>query len=159
MKSKSSGELRRAIALAQERKSGALCSLQQAWQEIHLRRGGDAAIYDTSGTVLRSFGQIAAEALVLEEELSEFSRGTVVAIQLGNHPAWPAVLLACLRNELVALPLERTMAEQERDAALNISQAGGLLTCDDSGFGKIRIQKCRATLIAWEDRQPALLKL
>ena len=87
-----------------------------------------AAIFDTQGKVLRTFAQIEEEARDLERKLLRgFRAGEVIAIQIGNHAAWPALLLACLRRRLVALPLERTMAERERDAALRICRAAAIV--------------------------------
>src|SRR6267143_3044274 len=101
-------------------KSTGADSLVEAWTSVcHL--GPKAAIFDTNGQVLRTLAQIEEEACHFERTLlGEFRSGSVIAIQVGNHPAWPALLLACLRSQLVALPLERTMAEGEREAALRI---------------------------------------
>jgi acyl-CoA synthetase (AMP-forming)/AMP-acid ligase II len=87
-----------------------------------------AAIFDTSAKVLRTFIEIEEESRNFERELLRgFREGEVIAIQAGNHVAWPALLLASLRKGLIALPLERTMAERERDVALRICRAAAIL--------------------------------
>ena len=45
----------------------------------------------------------------------ESIRGDVNAIQIGNHPDWPAMFLASLRKRLLVLPLDKSVSAQERD--------------------------------------------
>ena len=40
-----------------------------------------------------------------------------IPIQIGNHEDWPSILLTCLRKELMVLPLEQSISNQQRDAA------------------------------------------
>ena len=116
-----------------------------------------AAIFDPTGAILRTFAQIEGEARRFEEALlGEFRAGDVIAIQLGNHPAWPALLLASLRRQLVALPLERTMAEQERDAALRVCRARALADIRDE---QIALKRLSDEPVPWGPNPPALLKL
>ena len=137
-------------------KSASFDSLLVAW-EATLAGAGDApAIHDPSGDVLRSFAVIEQEARGFEHELiGEFYEGDVVAIQIGNHPAWPALLLACLRRRLVALPLERTIAPRERDVALEICHAAAVVEAEAS----IALRRLPHEKIHWAANQPALLKL
>jgi acyl-CoA synthetase (AMP-forming)/AMP-acid ligase II len=51
-----------------------------------------------------------------------------VAIQLGNGPEWPALILAAMRRRLVPLPLGVQMAAEERDLALATCGAAVLIT-------------------------------
>ena len=141
-------------------KAAADDSLLACWRETLARRAADAAIFSTSGAVLRTFADIEAEALVFaRERLHEFESGSVIGIQLGNHRAWPAVLLACLRQRLVALPMEQTMSSQEREAALGVCRAAALVTSDEADAGGIAISKRERTDVNWADRQPTLMKL
>ncbi len=134
-------------------------NLLQAWEETLTRRASAAAVLDTQARVLRTFAQIEAEAAEYARgELAGFAPGAVVAIQLGNHAAWPALLLACLRGKLVVLPLERTMAEQERETALSICHVAALATERESGGG-ISLARCAAEPVDWGEHPPALLKL
>src|SRR5213082_1703970 len=151
------GELRRAHALAQGMKSASSDSLLAAWT-VTLARGADGpAIYDTSGAVVRSFVEIEEEARGFERELlGEFADGDVIAIQIGNHGAWPALLLACLRKRLVALPLERTIAARERDIALEVCRAAAIVEAETV---TVALRKLPHEEIDWGTKQPALLKL
>jgi acyl-coenzyme A synthetase/AMP-(fatty) acid ligase len=131
-------------------------SLVAAWEST-LGLSPGAAILDTKGQVLRTFARIEEEALDFEQALlSECRPGEVVAIQVGNHPAWPALLLACLRNGLVALPLERTVTEQERDAALRICSAAALVISDEE---RVSLRRLPHEPIEWGPKPPSLLKL
>ena len=132
-------------------------ALLNAWDETLARRASDAAVLDTRRAVLRTFGDIEREAdQIANCSLTNLDVGSVVAIQLGNHPAWPAALLACLRRELVAVPLERTITEQERETALEICHAGALIT--DAG-ADVSITSRAAQPPEWGERVPVLLKL
>jgi acyl-CoA synthetase (AMP-forming)/AMP-acid ligase II len=107
--------------------------------------------------VLRSFAQIEGEARDFEQTLlGEFRPGGVIAIQIGNHPAWPALLLACLRRRLVALPLERTVTEHERDAALQICRATAVVELENE---RITLTPCSHEPVEWGQNPPSLLKL
>lgn len=135
-------------------------SLLASWRETLQRRADDAAIFSTTGTVLRTFADIEAEAAgFARERLQEFEAGSVVGIQLGNHRAWAAVLLACLRQRLVALPLEQTMSNYEREAALGVCRAAALVTSDRADEDGIAIAARDRSDIEWGERQPSLMKL
>ena len=129
-----------------------------AWRETMARRGGDPAIFDTAGRVLRTFAEIHDEALdFARRRLPASPPGSVVAIQIGNHPSWPALLLACLQRQLVVVPLERSIARAERDAALALCTAAVLIT--DSSPNETELTIMDAKPPDWRERQPVLLKL
>lgn len=131
-------------------------SLVEAWASLpHF--APRAAIFDTKGDVLRTFGQIEEEACHFEQTLlREFRPREVIAIQIGNHAAWPALLLACLRRRLVGLPLERTMAERERQAALQVCCATAIVEIENE---RIALRSLPHESIAWGPNPPSLLKL
>jgi long-chain acyl-CoA synthetase len=79
-----------------------------------------AAIFDVHGRVTRTFAQIERRASSFERELDSFALGDVIAVQIGNHPDWPSLFLACLRTRVVVLPLEQTMAEEQRRAVFEM---------------------------------------
>jgi long-chain acyl-CoA synthetase len=137
-------------------KSTGADSLVEAWASIsHLEQ--KAAIFDTRGQVLRTFAQIEEEARDFEQTLlRELRPADVVAVQIGNHAAWPALLLACLRRRLVALPLERTVTERERDAALRICCATALVDIENE---QIALRALPHKSIDWGPSPPSLLKL
>jgi len=94
-------------------------ALLAAWEKTLVQKRDAAAIFDTRGEALRTFGDIESRARNLEEKIGP-AAGQVQPIDLGNHPDWPSWLLACLRRRVVALPLEGTITPQQRAAALQI---------------------------------------
>ena len=132
-------------------------SLLEAWENTLRARDRKGAIFDTRPRVLRTFARIEEEARDFEQGLlREFRPGDVLAIQIGNHPAWPALLLASLRSRLVALPLERTVTEHERDAALRICRATAIVDIEKE---RVAIKTLAHEAIAWGPNPPSLLKL
>ena len=122
------------------------------------RRTNDAAVLNTRGEVLRTFRDIDASALLLADILfEELSAGDVVAIQIGNHPAWPALLLASLQRRIVVLPLERSISQQEREAACTICHAAAIIT--DQTEDEVRLTRREAAPVDWGELRPVLLKL
>src|SRR5439155_24361257 len=91
-----------------------------------------------------------------------FDPGEVIAIQIGNHPAWPSILLSCLRRELAVLPLETSIAERERETALGICRASAVVAAA-SGSTSLEILPLRTAAFTekldWGDQLPSLLKL
>src|SRR5712671_3803995 len=99
------------------------------WDETVRRKGGDtAALIGPGGKLLRTFSDVEREASQLAKQLSGVAVGAVLAVQIGNHPTWPAVLLAGLRRGLAILPLETTITTTDRALALEICKVGALLT-------------------------------
>jgi acyl-CoA synthetase (AMP-forming)/AMP-acid ligase II len=131
-----------------------------AWQTTMLRKGDDGAVFDTAGRIARSFRDIEGHARAFEAKMDELFSGAVVAVQIGNHEDWPAVLIACLRKQLVVLPLDQSIGEQQRDAALEICKASAVVSAIDSG-GSPQVIRLRAadTPADWGKNVPSLLKL
>src|ERR1043166_8166453 len=96
--------------------------LLAAWEEIVARKGDAPAIFATSGEVSRTFREIEEKAGFFEIEISA-AAGQVYPIDLGNHPDWPSVLLACLRLRRIALPLEKSITPEQRTAALQMCES------------------------------------
>lgn len=126
-------EGRRAPAGAQAVKS--TDPLLAAWAVTLMRKGDAPAVFDTAGTVLRTFRDLEARAAVLAADMKS-RPGDVQPLDLGNHPDWPSLFLACLRREVVALPLDESITATQRRAVLEF---------------------CRGQ--EWSDRPPVLLKL
>src|SRR5947209_20446714 len=124
--SKWSAELNRAKPPAQGMKS--TDPLLNAWRQT-LRRAKDGpAIVNTCGEVLRKFVDVEKRACDLESNVEMFSTGSVIAVQIGNHEDWPSILIACLRRRLVVLPLEQSINDQQRDAALRLCKARAVVS-------------------------------
>lgn len=132
--------------------------LLKAWEKTLARRGDEAAIVATNGEVSRTFDDIEQQARELAGKIDIFKPANVVAIQIGNHADWPSILLACLRKGLIVLPLEQSISERERDAALEICRAKGAITLGDEVVKITRLRTSAATP-DWGDNAPTLLKL
>jgi len=88
--------------------------------------------------VLRTYADIEAEAVNWTERLAELASrqpGAALAIQAGNDPAWPALVLAAMRLGLIPLPLGSHMAREERDLALATCGAAALITETGGALG------------------------
>src|SRR6478752_7784389 len=99
-----------------------------AWQTTSSRKGKDPAVFDSDGRISRSFQDIESHARAFADKMDTFRPGTVVAVQIGNHEDWPAIFIACLRKQLVVLPLDEAIGEQQRDAALETCRVGALIS-------------------------------
>src|SRR6187397_992980 len=99
-----------------------------AWQTTSSRKGKDPAVFDSDGRISRRFQDIESHASAFEAKMDTFPPDTVVAVQIGNHKDWPAIFIACLRKQLVVLPLDQSIGEQQRDAALETCRASTLVS-------------------------------
>ncbi len=131
-----------------------------AWHTTIARNGDDAAIFDSSGSIARSFRDIESHARAFEAKMEKLFPGAVVAVQIGNHEDWPAVFIACLRKQLIVLPLDHSIGEQQRDAALEICKASVLVSAVPSeNFPQIVRLSTTDTTADWGENVPSLLKL
>jgi long-chain acyl-CoA synthetase len=128
------------------------------WETILASKGDQPAIFHTAGEVVRTFRQIDDHAQAFERKIASFEPGNVLAIQIGNHEDWPAILIACFRGGLVVLPLEKSISDRQRDAAIKICHASAIVS--DVPGGPCRISPL-ATAVAprWGEGIPQLLKL
>ena len=134
--------------------------LLRAWQATTSRKGDDTAIFDTAGETARTFRDIDRRAHAFEAQMDDLLPGAVVAVQIGNHEDWPAVFIACLRSQLVTLPLDQSIGEQQRDAALEICKASAVVSVPDLGNSpKITRLRTADATAAWGENVPSLLKL
>ncbi len=84
------------------------------WEDVAAARKHEPAIFAPDGTVLRTFLSIEEEAKVWIDRLTRQSPRGAVALQLGNGPEWPAILLAVWRTGRTLLPIERDIADDRR---------------------------------------------
>jgi long-chain acyl-CoA synthetase len=131
--------------------------LLTAWDKTLARKRDTAAVLATSGETLRTVDDVEKAARAFAGKIDMFHPGEVVAIQIGNHEDWPSLLLACLRKQLVVLPLEQSISERERDTALEICRASCLTTCSDDAPTFRKIDKYKPP--SWGENPPSLLKL
>jgi len=99
-----------------------------AWEKTLTRKSDAAAILGPKGNTLRTFDEIEKRAHDFAHQIDSFQPGDVLAVQIGNHEDWPSILIAVLRKQVVVLPLEQSISDQQRDIALEICGATGLLT-------------------------------
>jgi acyl-CoA synthetase (AMP-forming)/AMP-acid ligase II len=133
--------------------------LLDSWQQT-LRRAKDRpAVLNSHGEILRKFRDIEERARDFEARLEMFRAGSVIAIQVGNHEDWPSILIACLRRQVVVLPLEQSISDQQRDAALVLCRASAVVSAVPSGDSPQIVCLKTADATADWDRQPSLLKL
>jgi len=135
-------------------------ALIAAWGQTVGRAKDAPAIFNTRGQVMRKFSEIEERARDFETKIEMFNTGSVIAIQIGNHEDWPSILIACLRNRLVVLPLEQSMSDQQRDAALKICGARAVVSAVPTGNspGLFRLRTADASA-DWGEHSPSLLKL
>jgi long-chain acyl-CoA synthetase len=82
-------------------------AILEPWLATLASRRDEPAIFGNDGSILRTFGSIEEEADAFAGELDDIPAGTVVAVEIGNSPSWPAVFLALLRTKCVVVPLGR----------------------------------------------------
>jgi long-chain acyl-CoA synthetase len=111
--------------------------LLERWEEILAQKGDSPAILNARGEVVYTFGQIEERAHDLESAIDNFNSGSVLAVQIGNHEDWPAILIACLRRGVAVLPLEQSVNESRRDATLKICLAAGVVAAGPSRTGTV----------------------
>jgi len=129
----------------------------EAWEETRTRNRDHVAIFDVDGKVLRTFSEIEERADHFARQLETIAPGQVFAIQIGNHPDWPSLFLACLRRQLVVLPLEQTISDEQKQSAFQICNVAAAV----SG-GRICTflpPETAAATTTWEGDRPSLLKL
>src|SRR6266542_873319 len=156
--SKRSAECNRAKPCAQGMKS--IDALLDSWRQTLSCAKDRPAILTTHGQVLRKFRDIEEGACKFEPKLEMLTPGSVIAIQIGNHEDWPSILIACLRSDLVVLPLEQSVNDQQRDTALELCKAGAVVSAVPSGAAPdiSRLRTADATP-DWGENPPSLLKL
>ena len=131
-----------------------------AWERTISRKGDDPAVLDATGRIARGFRDIEDHARAFEAKMDKLIAGAVVAVQIGNHEDWPAVFTACLRKRLVVLPLDHSIGEQQRDAALEICKASAVISAVPSENSPQIIRLRTADTTAdWGENIPSLLKL
>src|SRR3954454_20456663 len=133
--------------------------LLRAWQTTISRKGDNAAIFDSTGRIGRSFRDIESHARAFEGKMETLFPGAGVAVQIGNHEDWPAVFVACLRKQLVILALDQSIGEQQRDTALEISAASALVSAVPGENSPQFVRLKTADTTDWGENVPSLLKL
>jgi len=127
--------------------------LLQRWEAILAQKGDEPAIFNTRGQVDRTFRGIDERARGFEPKIDKFADGSVIAVQIGNHEDATSIFIACLRRRVVVLPLEQSISDQQRDAALKVCRVTGII----EKAGTVRL--IDNELPNWRGKNPTLLKL
>ena len=135
-----------------------------AWARTCGSNRDRAAIFDSEGKVARTFLEVEERARQFADELERIAPGRVLAVQIGNHPDWPSLLLACLRKRVVILPLEQTITGEQRRNAFRVCHvvAAAVVSGRDAKIlppVTAAATKMAAATIDWGKRPPSLLKL
>ncbi len=125
-------------------------ALLDRWEAILAQKDDAPAICDTGGKVSRTFREVDNAAREFESKMDSFHTGNVLAVQIGNHTDWPSIFTACLRRGVVVLPLEQSISDQQRDAALKICNASGVFTVTKGGSCSGRCPQRRSRSYAAE---------
>jgi long-chain acyl-CoA synthetase len=134
--------------------------LLAAWRKTVSYKGQLGAVLYSTGKIARSFRDVEERARGFEATIDEFPAGAVVAVQIGNHEDWPSVFIACLRKQLVVLPLDQSISKQQRDAALDICRASAVVSAlPGENSPKIHRLRTTDTTADWGKNAPSLLKL
>ena len=134
--------------------------LLAAWQRTFPHNGNRAAVLNPNGKIVRSFRDIEGRARAFQANIDTLSAGAVVSVQIGNHEDWPSIFIACLRKQLVVLPLDQSISDQQREAALRVCGASAVVSTGPTGNSPevVRLGTADATA-DWGQNAPALLKL
>ena len=133
--------------------------LLAAWKTTLARRGEFPAVLAPSGEVLRTFARIEREAEELQARFANLPAHSVVAVQIGNDPRWPALLLALFRLRLVVLPLGRPMENGALVLAIRTCAVALLVTLADGDLRLTRSSALTSGGLVWNEPVPHLLKL
>jgi long-chain acyl-CoA synthetase len=116
---------------------------------------GKAAVLSADGEVLRTFGDVEAEARELEGRWSGVASGDVVCLRMPNAAEWPAVLLALWRRGAVVMLADAEMAVDGRERAEQTCGARWRVT----KVGELNLARLENKPVDWQGRRPDLLKL
>src|SRR5437588_1196067 len=135
--------------------------LLQRWEAIVSQKRDAPAIFNSRGRLVFTFRGIDERARDFESKIKSFDVGSVVAIQIGNHEDWPSILIACLRRGVVVLPLEQSISDQQRDAALKTCKVSGIAAAGVYAGRSVEIvpMSLPAATPDWGKHRPSLLKL
>jgi long-chain acyl-CoA synthetase len=141
--------------------------LLERWEAVLAQKPDGPAIFNTAGQSVRTFRQVDDRANDFESKIDNLAAGNVLAVQIGNHQDWPSILIACLRRQVVVLPLEQSITDQQRDAAVKVCNASGVVAAAAAGGRDLEVRPIgspsrtgsAAATTHWGENVPTLLKL
>jgi long-chain acyl-CoA synthetase len=112
--------------------------------EVASGRSGETAVFHPDGTPARTFRQIAEGARRWEDILqyegtvcAGAGAGKVVAVQVGNAPDWPEILLGAWRAGWCVAPMDADLTGSRRD---RVEQGCGISRRVVKGSGEIKME-------------------
>ncbi len=131
-----------------------------AWERTRASNPDRAAIFDSQGNVTRTFLEIEDRAHQFAGEMKAIVPGEVLAIQIGNHPDWPSLFLACLRSGVIVLPLEQTISDEQRQHAFETCRVIAVVAAVPGGAVRmLPLGTVASAEEKWGASPPALFKL
>ena len=107
-----------------------------------------------------AFGTLKGTHVLSKPKWTSSSPGRPWPCKLATTKIGRRVFIACLRKQLVVLPLDQSIGEQQRDAALEICRASALVSAVPSENSPQIIRLRTADTTAdWGENVPSLLKL
>jgi acyl-CoA synthetase (AMP-forming)/AMP-acid ligase II len=85
-------------------------ALLAPWAAALAEWGNRPAVLAADGSVARTFAEVEDEAQARAADFAALPPRSIVAVQIGNAPDWPAVFLALLRTNHLTLPLGGDLA-------------------------------------------------
>lgn len=113
----------------------------ERWREV-LSTATGTAVFGPSGESLRTWGDIEAEASQLAESLS--AGPGAVALQVGNIPAFPALLLGCWRAGRAVCLFDADLRGSVREEIERELGATTRVACEE---GKLRFESTGASTV------------
>ncbi len=124
-----------------------------AWQTVLATRADEPAVLDPAGRTLRTFAGVERERVGWRDALSWLAPGSVVIGGVGQHPSWPALLLACLDLRLILAPVDADLPAEQLARVRDTVRAGALARGPDA------VERWEAKPPAWAGPFPDLLKV
>lgn len=132
-------------------------AILRRWETTLAAHPRRIAIVEEDGETIRSFLEIEAEAQELAPRLNGLPPGTILGMQIGNTPSWPALLLAAWRGGLIPLPLGSHVEKAELAGLLRSLSVGVLVEAVDD---RLKLQGlAQGPPPRFDGHAPHLLKL
>ncbi len=132
-------------------------TIEARWEEIRSRKTTQPAIWAPNGRVLRTFAEVETEARFLQSWLQQIPKKSVVALDLENHPSWPALVLAAFRSQHILLPLDASAMEKTKHQVEAL--CGAAVRIIATSEEQIDWRNLSHHPLEWKDPQPDFLKI
>ncbi|PWU08224.1 MAG: hypothetical protein C5B47_05045, partial [Verrucomicrobia bacterium] len=134
-----------------------LTAFEKRWREIRRAKTKRLAVAGPEGTVLRTFEDVESEALHFQAAFVRLPERSVVSLDLGNHPSWPALVLAALRTQRILCPLDPSTTETTKHQIETLCGAAARVKARDSE--PLVWDSLPHAPVRWPDPIPDFLKI